>query len=67
MKAFAGLLLVLIPHIGIQINGAKRWIGAGPIQLQPSELAKLALVLYAAQLIATQMQAPQTRALIGHC
>ena len=39
---------VLIPHVGMQINGARRWIKLGPIQLQPSELAKWASVLFLA-------------------
>lgn len=38
------LLIVLIPHIGVQVNGARRWIGAGPLLFQPSELAKLSVV-----------------------
>jgi len=42
------LTLVLIPHVGIELNGAKRWIGPGALQLQPSEFAKLALILYLA-------------------
>lgn len=50
--SFAGLVLVLLPGFGVQANGAQRWIGAGPLQVQPSELAKLALVLYAASMIA---------------
>ncbi len=52
--AFAGLVLVMIPGVGIDANGSRRWLGAGPLQFQPSELAKLALVLYAALLIAGQ-------------
>jgi cell division protein FtsW len=52
--SIAGLLLVLMPGFGIQANGARRWIGAGPLQIQPSELAKLALVLYSASLIAAK-------------
>ena len=52
--AFAGLLLVMIPGFGIEANGSRRWLGAGPLQFQPSELAKIALVLYAALLIAGQ-------------
>jgi len=61
--AFGGLFLVLVPGFGIEVNGAKRWIGAGPLQIQPSELAKLGLVLYAALLIASKPA--RTRTLIG--
>jgi cell division protein FtsW len=50
--SLAGLLLVLVPGFGVEVNGARRWLGAGALQVQPSELAKLALVLYAAGLIA---------------
>jgi cell division protein FtsW len=42
------LALVLIPGIGKTVNGAQRWIGLGPVNLQPSELMKLFAVLYAA-------------------
>jgi len=41
------LALVLVPGIGREVNGAKRWISLGPVNLQPSELMKLAAVLYA--------------------
>jgi cell division protein FtsW len=51
--SFALLVAVKIPGIGIEINGARRWLGIGPLQFQPSELMKLALVLYAAGLLAT--------------
>ncbi len=40
--------LVLIPHVGIWRNGARRWLGAGGFQIQPSELAKVALILFLA-------------------
>lgn len=39
------LLLVLVPHVGIEVNGARRWLGAGPLLFQPSELAKLSVIL----------------------
>ncbi len=46
------LLLVLAPGFGVDVNGARRWFAAGPIQFQPSELLKLALVLYVAYYLA---------------
>ncbi len=42
------LAMVLIPHVGRAVNGAQRWIPLGLVNLQPSELMKLAAVLYAA-------------------
>lgn len=48
------LVLVLIPHVGVLANGARRWLGAGPISIQPSEFAKLALVLYLAAVLSTR-------------
>jgi cell division protein FtsW len=48
------LVAVMIPGVGVEVNGAKRWIGAGLFQVQPSELAKVALVLYGAHLLATR-------------
>src|SRR5829696_9220578 len=39
------LVLVLIPRVGSQINGARRWLDFGPLTVQPAEFAKLAAVL----------------------
>lgn len=50
--SFGLVLAVHIPHVGVTVNGAKRWIGTGPLQFQPSELLKIALVLYGATLLA---------------
>jgi len=49
------LLLVLavhIPGIGVAVNGGRRWIGRGPLRFEPAEPLKLALVIYAASLLA---------------
>ncbi|HSX71050.1 MAG TPA: putative lipid II flippase FtsW [Pseudomonas sp.] len=48
LVAFALLVLVLIPGIGREVNGAKRWIGFGMFNVQPSELAKLFTVVFIA-------------------
>jgi cell division protein FtsW len=45
-------LLLVVLGIGTSVNGASRWIGSGFLQIQPSELAKVALILYGADLIA---------------
>tara|TARA_R110002049_G_scaffold54607_17_gene151966 strand:- start:1192 stop:2415 length:1224 start_codon:yes stop_codon:yes gene_type:complete len=42
------LILVLVPGIGRSVNGAQRWIALGPVNLQPSELMKVFVALYAA-------------------
>ena len=47
-----GLALTLIPGVAVSQNGAARWIQLGPFPAQPSELAKIALVLWGADLLA---------------
>jgi cell division protein FtsW len=52
LGSFALLVLVMVPGFGVEVYGARRWFSAGPIQFQPSELMKLALVLYVARYLA---------------
>lgn len=49
------LMLVLIPHVGKGVNGARRWLPLGVMNFQPSELAKLAITLYAADYMVRKM------------
>jgi len=51
---------VMVPGVGVEVNGATRWLGAGPVQFQPSELLKLGLVLYSAQLLAARPSATRS-------
>jgi cell division protein FtsW len=46
------VLLVAVLGVGSNVNGASRWIGGGSLQIQPSELAKVALILYGADMLA---------------
>ncbi|MFY7940496.1 MAG: FtsW/RodA/SpoVE family cell cycle protein, partial [Burkholderiaceae bacterium] len=50
------MVLVLIPAIGKGVNGARRWIPIGVMNFQPSELAKLAMALYAAGYMVRKME-----------
>ncbi|WP_280235326.1 putative lipid II flippase FtsW [Nocardia cyriacigeorgica] len=49
-----GLVLVLIPGIGSEVNGARRWIDLGPFSVQPSEIVKVTLVVWGAHLLASR-------------
>jgi cell division protein FtsW len=48
-----GLVAVLVPGVGQGVNGSSRWIGAGLFQVQPTEIAKVAIILYGAHLLAS--------------
>ena len=48
VMAVGALALCYIPHIGMRINGSRRWVGYGPITFQPSELAKIATIFFLA-------------------
>ncbi|MGZ4320956.1 MAG: putative lipid II flippase FtsW [Solirubrobacteraceae bacterium] len=52
IASFCLLVVVMVPGFGVEVNGARRWFAAGPIQFQPSEVMKLALVLYVARYLA---------------
>jgi cell division protein FtsW len=56
VTALVLLVLVLIPHVGKGVNGARRWIALGITNFQPSELAKLAMALYAANYMVRKME-----------
>src|SRR3954464_1552636 len=66
--SFVALVLVKLPGFGVSVNGARRWLGAGPLVFQPSEIMKLALVLYAAKLLAERpavLRRPQNLGPLG--
>ena len=60
VAAFGLTIAVMLPGVGVTVNGATRWLGAGPFQFQPSELLKVALVLYAAQVLAARPHSIRT-------
>ncbi len=51
------LVVVLIPHVGREVNGARRWLPLGPINMQPSEFMKLFVALYAADYTTRKLDA----------
>jgi cell division protein FtsW len=48
LAALIGLVLVFVPHLGAKVRGSARWLRLGPATLQPSEFAKLAMVIFLA-------------------
>jgi cell division protein FtsW len=55
LAALVLLGLVLVPGLGLEVNGASRWLGVGQFRIQPSEIAKLAVLLFAADLLARRV------------
>jgi cell division protein FtsW len=65
LVAFSLLVVVFVPGLGHFAGGSSRWIGIGPFQLQPSELMKLAIVVFAADMLARRSKRPdQWRAFV---
>jgi len=50
------LVVVLVPHVGKGVNGARRWLPLGVMNFQPSELAKLGIAMYAANYMVRKME-----------
>jgi cell division protein FtsW len=66
LVTFALLFVVLVPGLGVHAMGSSRWIGFGQFRLQPSELMKLALTLFAADFIAKRLDEDATdRRIVG--
>jgi cell division protein FtsW len=57
LAGFGGLVLVLVPHLAVQATGASRWIGFGSFDVQPSEIMKLALAVFGADLVVRREEA----------
>ncbi len=66
LGTFALLFMVLVPGLGVHAMGSSRWVGFGQFRLQPSELMKLALTLFAADFIARRLdEEASDRRIIG--
>lgn len=74
--ALAALILVLTPHLGARVNGARRWFRFGLVGVQPSEFAKLALIIFLAGFLSERREQaselvkgflPATSAILAVC
>ena len=63
--AFSAILLVVVLFVGREINGATRWIHIGPVNLQPTELFKLATVLYLSSLFTRREEVLRSKDSLG--
>ena len=61
LMSFVLLLLVLVPGVGVEVNGAARWINAGLFRLQVSEPAKLFFIIYLASYLSRHSEEVRTR------
>lgn len=60
-------LLVLVRLIGVEVNGARRWVNILGIQFQPSETAKIMILLFFAQLILRHREQMHSFKMVGMC
>ncbi|WP_207062650.1 putative lipid II flippase FtsW [Motiliproteus sp. SC1-56] len=61
MAALVLLVAVLIPGIGREVNGSIRWIRVGPVNIQPSEIAKVCMILYIAAYLVRRIDEVRTQ------
>jgi cell division protein FtsW len=61
------VLLMAVLVVGVTVNGAKRWLAAGGMQLQPSELAKLTMILFVAHLVDRRQKHLDDQRLAARC
>ncbi len=61
IAAIVLLVLVLVPGVGTEVNGSSRWLGVGALRVQPSEFAKLAVLLFVAKLLADREREGKAR------
>jgi cell division protein FtsW len=54
VASIVALCLVFVPHLGLVVNGGRRWIGVSSVSFEPSEFAKLALVIYLAAVLSSR-------------
>lgn len=58
--AFIMAVLVLVPGIGIKVNGARRWLGIGSFRIQPSEVVKFAMIVYLSAYVSANYERMKT-------
>ncbi len=60
LMGVAIVLLIAVLLIGIEVKGAKRWLGFGPLSFQPSEVAKFAVIVFLSRSLSTNKEALKT-------